>query len=133
MNRLKKNPLNIKVFITNDIYNFVCKKCFGNINQKQESDFEARSLFKYYLLLFGHLSLVRFFCDPMDCSPPGSSVHGLPWQEYWSGLPFSSLGDLFNPGIEPMSLALAAGFFTAEPPGKPLNIITSISYTLVVF
>ena len=28
--------------------------------------------------------------DPMDCSPPGSSVLGFPRQEYWSGLPFPS-------------------------------------------
>ena len=41
-------------------------------------------------------------------------------QEYWSGLPFPSPGDLSDPGIEPGSLALADGFFTTEPPGKPL-------------
>ena len=29
-------------------------------------------------------------CDPVDCSPPGSSVHGISRQEYWSGLPFPS-------------------------------------------
>ena len=43
-------------------------------------------------------------------------------QEYWSGLPFLSPGDLPNPGIEPTSLvspALTGGFFTTEPPGKP--------------
>ena len=40
-------------------------------------------------------------------------------QEYWSGLPFPSLGDLSDPGIEFMSPALAGGFFTAEPQGKP--------------
>ena len=45
---------------------------------------------------------------------------GPPRQEYWSGLPFPSPGDLLNPGIEPESPALAAGFFTTEPPGKPL-------------
>ena len=39
--------------------------------------------------------------DPMDCSPPGSSVHGFPRPEYWGGLPLPSLGDLPNPGIEP--------------------------------
>ena len=33
-------------------------------------------------------------CDPMDCSPPGSSVHGILQQEYWSGLPYPSPGDL---------------------------------------
>ena len=32
-------------------------------------------------------------CGPMDCSPPGSSVHGIFRQEYWSGLPFPSPGE----------------------------------------
>ena len=44
-----------------------------------------------------------------------------PRQEYWSGLPFLSLGDLPDPGIEPSSPALAGGFFTREPAGKPWN------------
>ena len=44
---------------------------------------------------------------------------GFPRQEYWSGLPFPSPGDLPDPGIEPESPALAGRFFTAEPPGKP--------------
>ena len=48
---------------------------------------------------------------------------GFPRQEPWSGLPFLSPGDLPDPGVEPVSLAsalLAGGFFTTEPPGKPL-------------
>ena len=56
-------------------------------------------------------------CDPMDYSPPGSSVHGFPRQEYWNGLPFRPPGDLPHPGIEPesfMSPALAGGFFTTS-------------------
>ena len=120
-------------------------------------------------------------CNPMDCSQPGSSVHGIlqariqervsisirigkekvklslladdmiihtenlksevaqlcltlctPWtkayqappfmefsrQEYWSGLPFPSPGDLPNPGIEPRSPALQADTLPPEPPGK---------------
>ena len=40
-------------------------------------------------------------------------------QEYWSGLPFPTPGDLPDPGIKPGSPALAGGFFTTEPPGKP--------------
>ena len=43
-------------------------------------------------------------------------------QEYWSGLPFPTPGDLPNPGTEPVSLvspALAGGLFTTKPPGKP--------------
>ena len=43
-------------------------------------------------------------CDPMDCNPSGSSVHGLPRQEHWNGLPFPSPGHLLNPGIKPGSL-----------------------------
>ena len=46
--------------------------------------------------------------DPMDCSLPGSSVHGFPRQKYWSGLPFPSPGDLPDPGIKPGSPALQA-------------------------
>ena len=43
---------------------------------------------------------------------------GLSRQEYCRGLPFSSPRDRPNPGIEPVSLALAGGFFTTEPPEK---------------
>ena len=39
-------------------------------------------------------------------------------KEYWSGLPFPSPGDLPDPEIEPVSPALAGGFFTSEPTGK---------------
>ena len=111
--------------------------------------------------------------DPMDCSLPDSSIHGIfqarvlewgaisfsnawkwkvkvksislvqflaiPWtaayqtplslgfsrQEYWSGVPLPSPGDLSNPWVEPespASLALACRFFTTVPPGKPIYI-----------
>ena len=55
----------------------------------------------------------------MDCNPPGSSVHGIPRQEYWSGLSFPSPGGLPNPGIQLEFPALVGGFFTSELPGKP--------------
>ena len=58
-------------------------------------------------------------CDPMGCSLPGFSVHGIFFrQEYWSGLPFPSPGDLLNPGIEPGSPTLQADALPSEPPGK---------------
>jgi len=44
---------------------------------------------------------------------------GFSRQEYWSGLPFPSPGDLPDPGIEPRSPALLADALTSEPPGKP--------------
>ena len=58
-------------------------------------------------------------CDSMGCSPPGSSVHGIPQQEYWRGLPFPPPGDLLNPEIEPRSPALQADSLSTELSGKP--------------
>ena len=61
----------------------------------------------------------------MDCRLPGSSVHEILQQEYWSGLPCAPPGDLPEPGIKTMSLAfkavscIAGRFFTTEPSGKP--------------
>ena len=48
-----------------------------------------------------------------------------PKQEFSSGFPFPSPGDLPNAGIKPVSPALAGRFFTAEPPGKPRGILLS--------
>ena len=73
------------------------------------------------------LQLCLMLCTCINCSPPGSSAHGifqariLEWVFPSPGkvLPFPSLGVLLNPGIEPVSYALAGGFFTAKPPGSP--------------
>ena len=48
-------------------------------------------------------------------------------QEYWSGLPFPSPGDLPNPGIEPGSPALRADALPSEPPGKPTGTLRNIA------
>jgi len=56
---------------------------------------------------------------------------GFSRQEYWSGLKFPSLGDLPDPGIEPMalaSLALTDRFFATEPPGKPNTHVLKIAF-----
>ena len=61
-------------------------------------------------------------CDPMDSTPPGSSLHGISRQEYWGGLSFPLPGDLPDPeteSVSPASPALAHRFFTTEPPGEP--------------
>ena len=61
-------------------------------------------------------------CDPMGCGPPGSSVHGILQARIleWVAIFFSrgSSQPRTEPG-SPVSPALAGGFFTAEPPGKP--------------
>ena len=53
-------------------------------------------------------------CDPVDCSPPGSSVHGDS-----PGKSCPSPGDRPNPGIEPRPPALEVGSLPSEPQGKP--------------
>ena len=60
-----------------------------------------------------------FCCDTMDYSFPGPSIHGISQARILEWLPLPSLGDLPDPGIEPATPALAGGFFTAEPPGRP--------------
>ena len=62
--------------------------------------------------------------DPTNCSPPTAVNTVFSRQEYWSGLPFPSPGDLHNPGIKLVSPAFPAfvgRFFTIEPPGKPIK------------
>ena len=49
--------------------------------------------------------------DPMNYSPPGSSVYGISQARYWSGLSFPSPGDLPDPGIESMFIAYSGEFF----------------------
>ena len=63
-----------------------------------------------------------------DNSLPGSSVHGFS-QARILELPFLSPGALPHPGMEPVSPALAGGFFTIEPPGKPIRYICIYTYT----
>ena len=62
--------------------------------------------------------MVCLFAIPVACQAP-LSMEFLK-QENLSGLPFPFPGDLPDPAIEPTSPALAGGFFTTEPPGKPL-------------
>ena len=81
-------------------------------------------IFQILSLPIAHAQSCLTFCNPMDCSPPGSSGHGIFPVKYWSGLPFPLPGDLSEPGIEPMSLAspaLSGGFFTNESPGNPFR------------
>ena len=65
------------------------------------------------------------FCDAMDYSPPGSSVHWI-LQARILEFPFPSPGDLSDPGIEAGSPALEADALTSEPPGKLISAYMSI-------
>ena len=59
-------------------------------------------------------------CDPWTVAHQAPPSMGFSRQEYWSGLPFSSPGDLPNPGIEPRSPTLQADALSSAPPGKPI-------------
>ena len=52
-------------------------------------------------------------CEPMDCSPPGFSVHGI-----FQARVFPSPGDLPEPGIKPGCPALQADALPPKPPGR---------------
>ena len=89
----------------------------------------------YLLESHGPRSDLNYMCCVLSCSVVSDSLwpHGLQpirllcscgfsKQEYWSGLPFPSPGNLPDPWTEPTSPDLAGGFFTTVPPGKPIWI-----------
>ena len=67
------------------------------------------------------LSRVRLFATLWTVAYQAPPPMGFSRQEYWSGLPFPSPGDLPNTGIEPRSPTLEADALTSEPPGKEMN------------
>ena len=69
------------------------------------------------------LGCVRLFATLWTVARQAPLSMGFSRQEYWSGLPFPSPGDLPNPGIEPRSPALEADALTSEPPGKQTEYI----------
>ena len=64
------------------------------------------------------LSRVRL-CDPWTVAHQAPPSMGFSRQEYWSGLPFPSPGNLPNPGIKPRSPTLQADTLNSAPPEKP--------------
>ena len=72
------------------------------------------------------LSRVRLFATPWTVAHQAPLSLEFPRREYWSGLLFSSPGDLPDPGIKPKSLALTGRLFTTESPVKPNFNYTSI-------
>ena len=69
------------------------------------------------------LSHVQFFATPWTVAVQAFLSMEFSRQEYWSGLPFASTGDLPHPGTEPRSSALWANSLTSEPPGKIWKIM----------
>ena len=81
-------------------------------------DFFLRGIKKKKVKLPSHVQLSENPWTVAYQAPPSMEFSR---QEYWSELPFPSLGDLPDPGIEPGSPALQADALPSEPPGKPLR------------
>ena len=75
----------------------------------QQSESEVKSL-----------SRAQLFATAWNVAYQASPSMGFSRQEYWSGLPFPSPGDLPDPGIEPRSPALQADALPYKLPGKPI-------------
>ena len=102
-------------------YKFLCGHMFSIllsiIPKDRISGSYGNSVFDFYEVK--SLSRVRLFVTPWTAACQAPLSMGFSRQEYWSGLPFPSPGDLPDPGIEPRSPALEADALTSEPPGKP--------------
>ena len=84
------------------------------------------NVWKYLLDQFSSvqsLSHVQLFVTPWTVAYQAPPSMGFSRQQYWSGLPFPSPGDLPDPGIEPGSPALQADSLLSEPPGKTLGSV----------
>ena len=79
------------------------------------------------------LSCVQLFAIPWTVAYQAPPSMGFSRQEYWSGLPFPSPGDLPDPGIEPGSPALQADVLTSEPPGKPHILMVHLYENGIIF
>ena len=78
------------------------------------------------------LSLIPLFATPWTIVFQAPLSMGFPRQEYWSGLSFPSPVDLPDSGIEPLPPALAGGFFTTEPLGKPSFKVSYPKYSVII-
>ena len=92
---------------------------------------QQQSGFHYMLLLFSDAQSCLTLCDPMDCSPPGSSVHGILQARIleWVAIPFSR-GSSGNQGMK-LHLSLSLKFLHQQvdslplvPPGKPFHYMS---------
>ena len=103
-------------------------RCFGYNTQREKIHTHTPTHTHKHTHTYIYVSSVAkscpTLCDPMDCSPPGSSVHGILQAGILEWVTFPSPGDLPNPGIELESLmspALQVCSLPLVPPGKPIH------------
>ena len=114
------NNLFIQLMVTDSLDQFsrhVEETCCSDFYKASKSEKPKFSIF-LVLCCAKLLQLCPALCNLMDYSPPGSSVHGFSRQEYWSGSPCHSPGDLPDPGNECTSPALQANSLPLSPQGS---------------
>ena len=90
--------------------------CIYIYNCHTETNANCKSTMCFYCLV---AKLCLTLATPWTVAHQAPLSMGFSRQEYWSGLPFPSPGDLPDPGIEPWSPALQADSLPSELPGKP--------------
>ena len=122
------------IFVKGLAYSFLCSSCNALLltvlcpylyrYKYKYRQWKIQYIYIYVLCVCAQsLNRVRLFATPWTAAHQAPLSMGFPRQEYWSGLPFPTLGDLPDPEIKPASLAsptLAGVFSTTGPPGKPL-------------
>ena len=96
--------------------NIVNQLCLNK--SKNENIFHIKYFAQCVKVKVKSLSCVQFFRTPWTAAYQAPPSMGFSRQEYWSGLPFLSPGDLPDPGIEPGSPTLQTDTLPSEPPGK---------------
>ena len=111
----KKDPCKSIIYVSFSTYSYKYHAFVESKKIQQTSKYNEKEKWKKVK----SLSCVRLFATPWTVAhqaPPSIEFFR---QEYWSGLPFPSPGDLPHPGIEPGSPALQADALPSKPPGKP--------------
>ena len=105
----------------------------SNFRSRVQTGFGERMDAEDSLLFCLVSKLCLILLQPQDCSPSGSSVHGIRQARILEWVAISFSRDLPNPGIEPRSPALQADFLLSEPPGKPISSQICLVMFLVIF
>ena len=95
----------------------------SNFRSRVQTGFGERMDAEDSLLFCLVSKLCLILLQPQDCSPSGSSLHGIRQTRILEWVAISFSRDLPNPGIECISPALAGKFCTTEPPGKPQVVL----------
>ena len=101
------------------VFSVIYSITFMGSGDGRGKEVQERWLEKVSQLIVKSLIRVWLFATLYTVAYQAPPSMGFSRQEYWSGLPCPSPGDLPNPGIEPRSPALEADTLTSEPPGKP--------------